>query len=180
MTSLSATIGTGNIAGVATAIFLGGPGAVFWMWMTALVGMATKYAEAVCAVRLSRGPTSAASMSADRCTTSRTASASTVGLAGCLPLRCSRASPVSASAIWFRPTRWRMPLNSPAFGMPTVAYGRGILVVLVGAVLLGGIERIAMVAGKLVPSDGCSHISAAGSCWSLSPMSQSNYRLPSG
>lgn len=50
MTSLSATIGTGNIAGVATAIFLGGPGALFWMWCTALVGMATKYAEAVCAV----------------------------------------------------------------------------------------------------------------------------------
>ncbi|MEP4190735.1 MAG: amino acid permease, partial [Sneathiella sp.] len=51
MTSLAATIGTGNIAGVATAIFLGGPGAVFWMWMTALVGMATKYAEAVLAVK---------------------------------------------------------------------------------------------------------------------------------
>jgi len=50
MTSLSATIGTGNIAGVATAIFLGGPGALFWMWMTALVGMATKYSEAVLAV----------------------------------------------------------------------------------------------------------------------------------
>ncbi|MDQ0327140.1 AGCS family alanine or glycine:cation symporter [Rhodopseudomonas julia] len=50
-TALSATIGTGNIAGVATAIFLGGPGAVFWMWLTALVGMATKYAEAVLAVR---------------------------------------------------------------------------------------------------------------------------------
>ena len=50
MTSLSATIGTGNIAGVATAIFLGGPGALFWMWITALVGMATKYAEAVLAV----------------------------------------------------------------------------------------------------------------------------------
>jgi AGCS family alanine or glycine:cation symporter len=50
MTSLSATIGTGNIAGVATAIFLGGPGAIFWMWCIALVGMATKYAEAVCAV----------------------------------------------------------------------------------------------------------------------------------
>ncbi len=51
MTSLSATIGTGNIAGVATAIALGGPGAVFWMWMTALFGMATKYAEAVLAVK---------------------------------------------------------------------------------------------------------------------------------
>lgn len=51
MTALSATIGTGNIAGVATAIFLGGPGAVFWMWITALFGMATKYAEAVLAVK---------------------------------------------------------------------------------------------------------------------------------
>ncbi|MDX5332547.1 MAG: sodium:alanine symporter family protein [Gammaproteobacteria bacterium] len=51
MTALSATIGTGNIAGVATAIFLGGPGAVFWMWIIALVGMATKYSEAVLAVK---------------------------------------------------------------------------------------------------------------------------------
>ena len=51
MTALAATIGTGNIAGVATAIALGGPGAVFWMWMTALVGMATKYSEAVLAIR---------------------------------------------------------------------------------------------------------------------------------
>lgn len=51
MTALSATIGTGNIAGVATAIVLGGPGAVFWMWLTALFGMATKYAEAVLAVK---------------------------------------------------------------------------------------------------------------------------------
>ena len=50
MTSLSATIGTGNIAGVATAIGIGGPGALFWMWCTALVGMATKYAETVLAV----------------------------------------------------------------------------------------------------------------------------------
>jgi AGCS family alanine or glycine:cation symporter len=50
MTCLAATIGVGNIAGVATAIALGGPGAVFWMWMTALVGMATKYAEVVLAV----------------------------------------------------------------------------------------------------------------------------------
>lgn len=51
MTALAATVGTGNIAGVATAVFLGGPGALFWMWLTALVGMATKYSEAVLAVR---------------------------------------------------------------------------------------------------------------------------------
>ena len=50
MTALAATVGTGNIAGVATAIAIGGPGALFWMWMTALVGMATKYAEVLLAV----------------------------------------------------------------------------------------------------------------------------------
>lgn len=51
MTALAATVGTGNIVGVATAVLLGGPGAVFWMWITALVGMATKYAEAILAVK---------------------------------------------------------------------------------------------------------------------------------
>lgn len=51
MTALAATVGTGNIAGVATAVFTGGPGAVFWMWITAFFGMATKYAEAVLAVK---------------------------------------------------------------------------------------------------------------------------------
>ncbi len=50
MTSLSATIGTGNIAGVAVAIAIGGPGAVFWMWLIAIFGIATKYSEAVLAV----------------------------------------------------------------------------------------------------------------------------------
>ena len=44
MTELSATVGTGNIVGVATAIYFGGPGAIFWMWVIALFGMATKYA----------------------------------------------------------------------------------------------------------------------------------------
>lgn len=51
MTALAATVGTGNIAGVATAIASGGPGALFWMWITGLFGMATKYAEAVLAVK---------------------------------------------------------------------------------------------------------------------------------
>jgi len=51
MTSLAATIGTGNIAGVAGAIALGGPGAVFWMWVTAAFGGATKFAEALLAIK---------------------------------------------------------------------------------------------------------------------------------
>ncbi len=50
MTSLSATIGTGNIAGVAAAIAVGGPGAIFWMWLIAIFGMATKYSETLLAV----------------------------------------------------------------------------------------------------------------------------------
>jgi AGCS family alanine or glycine:cation symporter len=51
MTAMAATVGTGNIVGVATAIGLGGPGALFWMWVTGLVGMATKYSEALLSVR---------------------------------------------------------------------------------------------------------------------------------
>src|SRR5210317_642217 len=51
MTALAATVGTGNIVGVATAIAAGGPGALFWMWMTGLLGMATKYCEALLAVK---------------------------------------------------------------------------------------------------------------------------------
>ncbi|RSL30879.1 sodium:alanine symporter family protein [Salibacterium salarium] len=51
MTALAATVGTGNIAGVATAVVIGGPGAVLWMWISALFGMATKYAEAILAVK---------------------------------------------------------------------------------------------------------------------------------
>jgi len=50
-TALAATVGIGNIVGVATAITMGGPGAVFWMWVTGLVGMATKYSEAILAVK---------------------------------------------------------------------------------------------------------------------------------
>lgn len=51
MTALAATVGTGNIAGVATAIVAGGPGALFWMWITGIFGMATKYSEAVLAIK---------------------------------------------------------------------------------------------------------------------------------
>lgn len=51
MTALAATVGTGNVVGVATAVVIGGPGAVFWMWITALVGMATKYSEGILGVK---------------------------------------------------------------------------------------------------------------------------------
>ena len=50
-TSLAGTIGTGNIIGVATAVTMGGPGAVFWCWMTGVLGIATKYAEGLLAIK---------------------------------------------------------------------------------------------------------------------------------
>ena len=147
MTSLSATIGVGNIAGVATAIALGGPGAVFWMWMTALVGMATKYSEAVCAVHF------------------RETDATGKHIGG--PMYYIKNG---LGAKW----QWLAILFS-AFGAIT-AFGIGnmvqsnsiadalddkfgvdpmlcsvVLFVLVGMVLIGGISRIAVWAGKLVP-----------------------------
>lgn len=54
VTAMAATVGTGNIVGVATAVGMGGPGAIFWMWITGVFGMATKYAEALLAVKYRR------------------------------------------------------------------------------------------------------------------------------
>ena len=90
-TSLAARVGTGNIAGVAVAITLGGPGAIFWMWVIALVGMATGFAEATLAQDAATearriGQTTRASSAAAPPTTWREASAS-AGRA-----RCSRSS----------------------------------------------------------------------------------------
>ncbi len=67
-TALAATVGNGNIGGVATALVMGGPGAVFWLWVCGFLGMATKYAEALLGVKFREhypdGPSPAA-----RCTT---------------------------------------------------------------------------------------------------------------
>ncbi len=102
MTALAATIGTGNIAGVATAIFLGGPGAVFWMWMTALVGMATKFAEAVLAVRYREVDENGKYVGGPMYYIKNGLGPRWAWLGGCS--RSSPGSRVSVSAIWYRPT----------------------------------------------------------------------------
>lgn len=147
MTALAATIGTGNIAGVATAIFLGGPGAVFWMWMTALVGMATKFAEAVLAVRYrevdERGHYVGGPMYyiknglGPRWAWLGACFAAFAGLAGFGIGNTVQANSVADA------------LNA-AFGVPFWLTGV-VLAALVGLVLIGGIRRIAAVAGALVP-----------------------------
>jgi len=157
MTSLSATIGTGNIAGVATAIFLGGPGALFWMWMTALVGMATKYAEAVLAVHYretdANGNKNGGPMYyiknglGHRFAWLGTTFAIFGAMAGFGIGNTIQANSVADA------------LNSK-FDIPFEWTGIAIGI-LVGLVLLGGIKRIAHVAGSLVPIMAVSYVLAA-------------------
>jgi alanine or glycine:cation symporter, AGCS family len=147
MTSLSATIGTGNIAGVATAVALGGPGALFWMWITALVGMATKYAEAVCAVRFreqdEQGNYSGGPMYYIRNGLHKRwhwlgyAFALFGSLAG-----FGLANTVQSNSV--------SQVLHDSFSVPPLATGLALML-LVGAVVLGGIKRIARVASWLVP-----------------------------
>jgi len=145
-TALSATIGTGNIAGVATAIFLGGPGAIFWMWVCAVFGMATKYAEAVLAVKYRH----------------------------VLPDGSMQGGPMRyiADGLGWKWLGWLFALfgaiaafgigsmvqsNSVAlalettWGVPEIATGV-VLAVLTGIVIIGGIQRIGKVTEKLVPA----------------------------
>lgn len=147
MTSLSATIGTGNIAGVATAIFLGGPGAVFWMWMTALVGMATKYAEAVCAVQYRETDERGNFVGGPMYYIKNGMGENWKWLAVCFALFAGIAGFGIGNMVQANSIADALNAN---FAVPEEVTG-GVLVVLVGAVLLGGIKRIATVAGKLVP-----------------------------
>ncbi|MEA3278236.1 MAG: sodium:alanine symporter family protein [Pseudomonadota bacterium] len=147
MTSLSATVGTGNIAGVATAIALGGPGALFWMWCTALVGMATKYAEAVLAVRYREVDEVGNHVGGPMYYIKNGLGSKWAWLGGAFALFGFFAGFGIGNTI---------QANSVAdglgrtFGMPE--WTSGVLVaVLAGLVLIGGIRRIAVVAGKLVP-----------------------------
>ena len=154
MTSLSATIGTGNIAGVATAIALGGPGALFWMWMTALVGLATKYAEAVCAVRFreqdAQGNYSGGPMYYIKNGLHRRwhwlgfAFALFGSLAG-----FGIANTVQSNSV--------SQVLHDSFSVPPLVTGL-VLMLLVGAVVLGGIRRIARVASWLVPMMALSYV----------------------
>lgn len=147
MTALSATIGTGNIAGVATAIAVGGPGALFWMWVTAFVGMATKYAEVVVAVKYrevdDKGEHAGGPMFAIKNGLAKkwhwlaTAFAIFGGLAGFGIGNMVQANGI-ASAM------------ESAFGIDTRISGV-VMMILTGLVILGGIKRIGAVAEKVVP-----------------------------
>ncbi|MCL1068611.1 sodium:alanine symporter family protein [Shewanella olleyana] len=147
MTSLSATIGTGNIAGVATAIFLGGPGALFWMWCTALVGMATKFAEAVLAVKFREKDGNGNHVGGPMYYIKNGLGSKWAWLGTAFAVLGSLAGFGIGNTVQTNSVADAMSSN---FGVPNWVTGL-VLMVLVGAVLMGGIKRIADVAGKLVP-----------------------------
>lgn len=156
MTSLSATIGTGNIAGVATAIAMGGPGALFWMWMIALVGMATKYAEAVLAVHYREkdengnfvgGPMYYIKNGLGENWKWMAVAFAFFGMIAGFGI----GNGVQANSV--------ADVMHNSFNIPEIGTGI-VMAILAALVLLGGIKRIATVAGKLVPFMAITYIIA--------------------
>ena len=156
MTSLSSTIGMGNIAGVATAIGLGGPGALFWMWCAAFVGMATKYAEAVLAVNYRETDELGRKVGGPMYYIKNGLGGNWKWLGMAFALFGSLAGFGLANTVQSNAVSQVLETN---FAVPTVVSGL-VMAVLVGTVLLGGIKRIAVVAGKLVPFMALLYISA--------------------
>ncbi|MBV1951116.1 MAG: sodium:alanine symporter family protein [Cycloclasticus sp.] len=157
MTSLAATIGTGNIAGVATAIFLGGPGAIFWMWITALVGMATKYAEAVLAVNYREQDEKGAYVGGPMYYIKNGLGEKWQWLAFLFALFGSVAAFGIGNTIQANSVADALEAT---LGVPAWQTGL-VMAVLVCAVLVGGVRRIGSVAAKLVPLMGLAYLSAA-------------------
>jgi AGCS family alanine or glycine:cation symporter len=154
MTSLSATIGTGNIAGVATALTLGGPGALFWMWITALFGMATKYAEAVCAVHYREQDANGQFSGGPMYYIRNGLAAHWHWLAFAFAIFGSLAGFGIANTV--QSNSVAQVLNDSYAIKPL--YTGLVLMVLVGAVVLGGIKRISTVASFLVPLMALSYL----------------------
>ncbi len=156
--ALSATIGTGNIAGVATAIALGGPGAVLWMWVTALVGMASKYTSCTLALKFRRFHADGSVSGGPMYTLARGLNMPRLGaLFAVFALIASFGIGNMVQA------------NSVADGLgyifPSVRENKlivGIVIaVMVGLVILGGIKRIAKLASRIVPFMAVTYCGAA-------------------
>lgn len=156
-TALASTVGNGNIGGVATAILIGGPGAVFWMWVCATVGMATKYAEAVLGVHfrvtresgeLASGPMYYVSRGLPQAGVGTTLALlfAFFGAAACLFGTGNMAQSNTVARTFVEAYRSITGATIPLW-VPGI-----LITVSVGLVLIGGIRRIARVAERLVPS----------------------------
>lgn len=149
MTALAATVGTGNIAGVATAIAAGGPGALFWMWITGLVGMATKYCEALLSVKYRVTDEAGLQAGGPMYYLSRGIGNRRLGrvLGGAFALFTALAAFGLGNMVQSNSMADAM---ETAFGIPNWLTGAAIAL-FVGLVLLGGVRSIGRTASVLVP-----------------------------
>jgi AGCS family alanine or glycine:cation symporter len=143
-TALASTVGVGNIAGVATAIALGGPGALFWLWVSGLLGMGTKFAEIVVALHY-RERDATGTMRGGAMYTLRRLGLPWLG--GIFALLTAFAAFGIGNMVQANSVAQSLQAS---FGFPPAVVG-GVLVVVAGAVILGGIRRIAAFAEILVP-----------------------------
>ncbi|MDY6918886.1 MAG: sodium:alanine symporter family protein [Pseudomonadota bacterium] len=148
MTAMSATVGTGNIAGVATAVAMGGPGALFWMWCIALVGMATKYSEAVLAVRFREQDAEGRFVGGPMYYIKNGMGARWGWLGALFALFGLLAGFGIGNTVQSNSVADAL-LAAYAIDKPITG---AILAIIAALVLLGGIKRIAQVASKLVPA----------------------------
>jgi len=157
MTCLAATVGTGNIAGVATAIFLAGPGAVFWMWCTALVGMATKYSEVLLAVHYREKDERGEFVGGPMYAIKNGLGKKWAWMGGAFALFGGLAGFGIGNMVQVNSMADAMQAS---FGVPDWATGLATMFV-TGLVILGGIKRIGKVAAALVPAMCFGYILAA-------------------
>ena len=157
MTALSATIGTGNIAGVATAIYFGGPGAVFWMWVIALFGMATKYAEALLAVKFREVDANGQYVGGPMYYIENGLGAKWKWLAGAFSAFGMAAAFGIGNMVQSNSVA---EVLAAQYAIPTVVTG-GTMALIAGIVIIGGVRRIAEVASGLVPLMAIGYLIAA-------------------
>ncbi|MCG5511814.1 alanine/glycine:cation symporter family protein [Ectothiorhodospira shaposhnikovii] len=146
--AMAATIGVGNIAGVATAIALGGPGAVFWMWMVALVGMATKLAEATLGLKYRRVDDDGRVSGGVFYYIENGLGKRWKWLAMVYAILAGLAAFGIGNMVQANTMAHAMETG---LGIPNWVTGIGVML-LVGAVTLGGIKRIAVTAERIVPT----------------------------
>ncbi|NOY76496.1 MAG: sodium:alanine symporter family protein [Calditrichaeota bacterium] len=150
MTALAATVGNGNIAGVATAIATGGPGAPFWMWVSAFFGMATKYAEGFLGVKYRKvaedGTMAGGPMYYARYGIKNQTFAKILGMVFAV---CGGATALLGTGNMMQSNSMALAFKTQ-FGVPTLV-SAVILTILTGLVIIGGIKRIGAVTEKLVP-----------------------------
>jgi len=144
-TAIASTIGTGNVSGVAVAITMGGPGALFWMWMTALVGMATKAAEIILGQRYRVKFESIDEYLCGRNYVMKNA----MGWHGLALVLAWQAVLTAPWSLLVQTNAVAASLNQ-AFGLPMM-FGIVFIVVSLGVTIIGGVRRIASVADKIVP-----------------------------